>query len=117
MSDAQLMSRVDDFIDRDKRALGGGGTHGLSHRFREQIHGANGPGTPSWQNHEDQITGQQSGLRKCIAEYDRRVAAGTAMPPLRPDARPWSTKPPPAASDWVGPTPPPPPPPTGGGGS
>jgi hypothetical protein len=47
-----LAKEIDDLINRDKRLSNDGGTHGLKHRFREQINGKSGPRTESWEVHE-----------------------------------------------------------------
>jgi hypothetical protein len=95
---ARLLQEIMDFINRDKRALGGGGTHGLKHRFPEQINGANGPGTVSWNNHEQQIKDQQRGLEKRLRDFERN---GCGPPP--PGAWEWATRPVPKPAEWRGP--------------
>ena len=60
---AVLLAAINDFINRNKWDLGGG-LHGLKHRFPEQINGANGPGSVSWNNHEGEI-------KKCKKDYKK----------------------------------------------
>jgi len=95
-----LRKLIDALINRDKRQHGGGGTHGLQHRFREQINGANGPGTRSWQTHEDTIRNQQRGLRRRLQEWQNNHCG-----PPPPGAWNWATRPVPQASEWVDPNP------------
>lgn len=90
---------IEALVNRDKRQHGGGGTHGLVHRFREQINGANGPGTTIWQNHERAITNQQRGLRQRLQEYQRNRCG-----PPPPGAWGWATRPVPQPSEWVAPS-------------
>ena len=97
---AAILKKILELINRDKRANGGGGTHGLKHRFPEQINGRNGPGTTSWQNHENQIKGQQRGLEKQLKKYERN---GCGDPP--PGAWEWATRPVPKPSEWRQPAP------------
>lgn len=94
----ELLADINRFTDRDKHAEGGGGTHGLKHRFPEQVHGANGPGTKSWDNHEKTIKEQQGGLRQLLIEYETR---GCGEPP--PGAWKLASQPAPKAKDWKGP--------------
>ena len=94
----ELEEKIDELVNRDKKQHGGGGTHGLKHRFREQIAGANGPGTKSWDDHEAQIQGQQRGLRRKLT---RHQALGCGDPPK--DAHKWASKPAPSAKEWKGP--------------
>ncbi len=93
----ELRAKIEDMTNRDKHEEGGGGTHGLKHRFPEQIHGANGPGTKSWDDHDKTIKEQQSGLRSRLLEYEKE---GCGEPPA--DAWKWATKPAPKASEWKG---------------
>lgn len=94
----KLRKEIDDLINRDKRAAGNGGTHGLKHRFPEQINGQNGPGTRSWDTHEQTIKDQQRGLEKRLKDYDKN---GCGDPP--PGAWEWATRPVPKPSEWKGP--------------
>jgi len=94
----ELLDKILELINRDKRATGDGGTHGLKHRFPEQINGKNGPGTESWNNHEKTIKDQQKGLEKKLKEYEKK---GCGDPP--PGAWEWATRPVPAPSEWKGP--------------
>ncbi len=94
----KLLQEIVDFIDRNKRELGGGGTHGLKHRFREQIEGAQPPGSIGWNNHEQQIKDQQKGLRERLRNYDSK---GCGPPP--PPAWKWATEPVPKPVEWKGP--------------
>lgn len=98
---ARLAREIDEMINRDKRQCGGGGTHGLVHRFREQIQGANGPGTPSWSTHDEAIRNQQNGLRDRLDDFNRNHC-GTRVP-LPADAWRWATRPAPAPAEWLGP--------------
>lgn len=94
---ATLLQEILDFINRDKRQFGNGGIHGLKHRFPEQINGANGPGTQSWNNHEKTIEEQQRGLKKRLQDYEKNRCG-----PPPPGAWDWATRPVPAPSQWRG---------------
>ena len=74
LSDAALGDKVKELMYRDKRAPGssGGGTHGLVHRFDEQINGKMRPGSTGWATHEQQILDQQKSLRGYLNEMERR---------------------------------------------
>ncbi|MBS0126060.1 hypothetical protein KB874_18395 [Aestuariicoccus sp. KMU-90] len=91
---------IDELINRDKHAEGGGGTHGLRHRFGEQINGQNGPGTPSWDTHDQAIRNQQRGLRRRLEEWQQNNCG-----PPPPGAWQWATRPAPQPSEWVDPNP------------
>ncbi|EBA08384.1 hypothetical protein [Sagittula stellata] len=91
---------IEELVSRDKRLHGGGGTHGLEHRFREQINGQNGPGTSSWDTHDRAIRNQQRGLRRRLEEWE----ANRCGPPP-PGAWRWATRPAPQPSEWVNPNP------------
>lgn len=94
----QLRKKIDELINRNKRELGGGGTHGLRHRFEEQIHGKGGPGTTAWDNHEQEIKNQQKALRKKLREFDENSCGD---PPS--GAWNWATRPVPQPKQWVNP--------------
>lgn len=72
LSDGDLLQRIDDLMFRNKRLAGGGGTHGLIHRIREQILGAMRPGSPGWASHEAVIRQQQQALREALEELEKR---------------------------------------------
>ncbi|SPH19860.1 hypothetical protein ASD8599_00600 [Ascidiaceihabitans donghaensis] len=95
---AAIRKKIDEAINRDKRAMGDNKTHGLKHRFPEQIRGANGPGTQSWTNHHNQIVNQQKHLDKLLKELIKNRCG-----PPPPGARTWATRPAPKPSEWVGP--------------
>lgn len=92
-----LRKKIGELIHRNKREQGGDGTHGLIHRFPEQIDGQNGPGTTSWDNHEQEIKNQQKALRKKLREW-RKNRCG----PPPPGAWHWATRPVPRPSQWKG---------------
>jgi len=94
----KLRKEIDDLLYRNKRELGNGGTHGLVHRFAEQINGQNGPGTSSWQTHEDTIKNQQEALRKRLREWDKNNCGD---PP--PNAWQWASRPVPQTKEWKDP--------------
>ena len=96
---SQLLNEINDFVYRDKHLNNNGGTHGLIHRFKEQINGKNGPGTQSWVDHEQQICGQQKGLRCRLQAY---ASNGCGGPP--PNAWNYATKPVPTAKEWKNPS-------------
>jgi hypothetical protein len=93
-----LRQKIHELLYRDKRGAGNeGGTHGLIHRFKEQIGGANGPGTEKWRTHENAIKTQQRGLRDRLEEWDKNDCGD---PPTQ--AWHWATRPPPKPSEWTG---------------
>lgn len=89
---------------RDLRnKAGGSGTRGLISRFAQQVApGAQGPGTTSWINHENEIRQQQKTLQEHIDEYDGRGCGGSPGEGVPVDARRWATRPVPSASEWGG---------------
>ena len=89
---------IDRLINRDKRKCNNGGTHGLRHRFNEQINGRNGPGTQSWKTHEQEIKNQQKSLRDRLQEWND---SGCGSPPS--GAWKWATKPVPQPKQWKNP--------------
>jgi hypothetical protein len=96
---AQLRQDIDELINRNKHEHDGEGTHGLKHRFREQIWGKLPPGSEGWQTHDDQIRGHQNKLQRKIDEFDKKkchqdLPAGT---------RDWAAREPPREKDWRGP--------------
>ncbi|MEP3054532.1 hypothetical protein [Ascidiaceihabitans sp.] len=95
-----IRKKIDEYINRDKRAAGNGGTHGLVHRFREQINGASGPGTRGWDTHHKAITDQQRGLGKLLKKLEKNFCG-----PPPPGARNWAERPAPQPSEWVDPNP------------
>lgn len=105
----RLAREIDEMLNRDKRQTGNGGTHGLKHRFREQINGPNGPpgsgvGDPNvWDTHDKAIRDQQRGLRERLTEYIDNGCGGGGGTPIPADAWQWATKPPPRPQEWVRP--------------
>lgn len=93
-----LRQLIQDLVSRDKHQHGGGGTHGLQHRFREQINGRNGPGTPSWDTHDTTIRNQQRGLRRRLQEFEDNHCG-----PPPPGAWQWATRQAPQPSEWINP--------------
>lgn len=89
---------IETLVNRDKRLHGNSGTHGLAHRFREQIEGENGPGTRVWDTHDQQFRDQQRGLRRRLEEYQRNRCG-----PPPPGAWRWATRPAPQPQEWRGP--------------
>lgn len=104
-----LKDKINESINRDKRQNGDSGTHGLKHRFREQIEGS-GPQSPTdrgpsnefpngsnpWMRHESEIETQQKRLRQMLNDYNQNGCGS----PLPADAWEWATKPAPSESDW-----------------
>lgn len=105
----KLAREIDEMVNRDKRQGDGGGTHGLKHRFREQINGANGPpgsgvGDPSvWENHDKSIKEQQKGLRDRLNDFNKNNCGDKV--PIPEDAWEYATKPAPKPQEWVNPAP------------
>jgi hypothetical protein len=104
----QLAKEIDELVNRDKRQDCVGGRHGLKHRFREQIEGANGPpssgvgDTNVWNNHDEEIKNQQKGLRDRLNDFNKNNCGDRV--PVIDDAWEWATKPAPKPSEWKGPT-------------
>jgi hypothetical protein len=96
-----LAKQIDEFINRDKRQNGNQGTHGLKHRFREQIEGRNGPGTTAWDTHDEAIRNQQRGLRDRLNQFNKNNCGNKA--PIPKDAWQWATRPAPQPEEWTGP--------------
>jgi hypothetical protein len=94
---AEILAEIKELLWRNKHEHGGGGTHGLTHRFTEQINGKSGPGTESWRKHDRSIKTQQRGLRKRLEKWDFKNCGD---PP--PNAWYWATRPAPKASEWQG---------------
>ena len=94
----EIEQDIDRLINRDKRKCNNGGTHGLRHRFNEQINGRNGPGTQSWKTHEQEIKNQQKNLRDRLQEWND---SGCGSPPS--GAWKWATKPVPQPKQWKNP--------------
>ncbi len=95
----RIRAKINELISRNKREEGGGGTHGLEHRFPEQIHGKHGPGTDVWNNHEMQIKNQQKALQRKLEELTKNMCGD---PP--PGAWTWATRPVPSLKEWIDPT-------------
>jgi RHS repeat-associated protein len=72
LANHELAEKMQEFMYRDKRALGGGGTHGLVNRIREQILGKSRPGSIGWLTHETEILRQQDALRRTLLEWQAR---------------------------------------------
>lgn len=97
---ARLAREINEMIGRDKRQHNDCGTHGLVHRFREQINGANGPGTSEWLKHDEAIRNQQRGLRNRLDEFNRNNCGSKV--PVPQDAWQWATRPAPQPREWRG---------------
>jgi hypothetical protein len=103
----ELAKKIDEVVNRDKRQEGDGGRHGLKHRFREQIEGANGPpgsgvGDPAvWEEHDRVIRRQQQTLRDLLNEFNKNSCGDRV--PIPADAWEWATKPAPEPAQWKGP--------------
>jgi hypothetical protein len=97
----KLAKKINELINRDKHYCGDGGTHGLKHRFREQIEGKSGPGTEGWDIHDNTIKNQQRGLRNRLDDFNRNNCGSKV--PLPEGAWNWATRPAPQASEWKGP--------------
>lgn len=98
----RLGKEINDLINRDKRQHNNCGTHGLIHRFREQIQGANGPGTAVWSTHDETIRAQQRGLRNRLNDFNRNNCGSKVKIP--DDSWNWATRPAPKPEEWKGPT-------------
>ncbi|WP_089726423.1 hypothetical protein [Candidatus Thiosymbion oneisti] len=94
----KLRKKIDELINRNKRELGGGGTHGLKHRFAEQVNAPlnHGPGTPEWINHEGNIKGDQKALRRAL----ERFRDNHCGPPPN-GAGTWARRPVPTREQWL----------------
>ena len=95
---SDLLSKIWELVFRNKREFGNGGTHGLFHRFPEQINGRSGPGTDGWRTHDETIRNQQRGLGKRNNQYRDQ---GCGDPPAW--AIEWAAKPAPTPAEWKDP--------------
>ena len=72
ISESEINSIIDEIgrlAYRNKRILPpgeGGGTHGIVHRFREQITGRMRPPNPGWDTHQTAIKNQQRSLSRLL---------------------------------------------------
>jgi hypothetical protein len=110
-----ILDRIKELIGEGQTGKSPNGIRGLEERFSQQINGGslgpmgapNAPPLPSarnglnsWQNHNEQIKAQQKNLERHLDEYDDKCG-GDDPPPS--NAREWSRKPLPQASEWKGP--------------
>jgi len=83
----------------------GGGTQGLQQRFAQQVaKGAQGPGTPSWINHEKAIREQRESLSKHLEEHRRQGCGGGSGALIAAQAL--VDRPLPTAAEWEANNPP-----------
>ena len=78
------------------------GVRGLAERRHDQIYGANGPGTPGWNGHDQAITQIRNTLRRLLRDFNNNNC-----PDLTPIARPVTeiiNMPNPSPAEWKGPT-------------
>ena len=92
-----LAKKIDELINRNKKNHGNSGTHGLKHRYSEQITGNFGPGSTGWDNHEAQIKNQQKALTKALKKYEENNCGD---PPS--GSWSWATRPVPLPSEYRG---------------
>jgi len=84
----------------------GGGTQGLQQRFAQQVaKGAQGPGTPSWVNHEKAIKEQKKALEDHLEEH-RRQGCGGGSGVVITEARALVGRPLPTEAEWEANNPP-----------
>lgn len=97
---ARLAREINEMINRDKRQHNDCGTHGLVHRFREQITGTGGPGTDVWRTHDEAIRNQQRGLRNRLDDFNKNNCGSKV--PVPENAWQWATRPAPQPKEWQG---------------
>lgn len=69
----------------------------------DQIYGANGPGTPKWDTHDNEITKIKIQIAKLMDEYIKKKCGGPGgESPLGADAKYWINRPNPTPSEWKG---------------
>lgn len=95
-----LADKINELINAVRQNVRSG-TKGLKQRFDEQIHGTNGPGTPEWENHDNEITRQQRAVRDRLNDFNSQNCGDKV--PLPADAWEWATKPAPSPGQWVPP--------------
>lgn len=77
------------------------GTRGLKERIRDQIYGANGPGTTGWDGHNEAIETLKNGIRRLLQQF-----RDNNCPPLMPiprDVHETMNAPNPQPHEWKGP--------------
>lgn len=79
----QSAGEVKNNLYRNKRAEGGGGNHGYLNRMIEQMCGANGPGTPGWGTHIDELRGAQNRLRESYEPFQGEDGADPDCDPTQ----------------------------------
>lgn len=123
----ELLRKIKEHIDRDKHDHGGGGTHGLRHRWMEQAYGKFGPppgltgscgpqwrppqgatdvpwpwwdgvtGKVPWCTHDDQYRATQKSLNRLLKKFNDK----NCPQPLPADAYGWATRPAPKPSEHI----------------
>jgi RHS repeat-associated protein len=93
-----LLSKINKIVFGDPTTLKP--TKGLIQRFYEQIYGNDPPGTTSWTNHNDQISGRQKNLKQKMKEFNDNKCD----PPSNWKVFDyWANKPVPTKNDYKGP--------------
>jgi RHS repeat-associated protein len=93
-----LLSKINKIVFGDSTTLKP--TKGLIQRFYEQIYGNDPPGTTSWTNHNDQISGRQKNLKQKMKEFND----DKCDPPSNWKVFDyWANKPVPTKNDYKGP--------------
>lgn len=77
------------------------GVRGLKERIMDQVYGSNGPGSPSWQTHDDEITNNRDNIRKYVDEHRDR-GCGDRFP-ISQGVKDWLKVPNPKPQEWKGP--------------
>jgi len=96
-----LLEEIDRTLNGNKDA-GTAPERGLKERYFDQIHGAQGPGTTGWDNHEKAFLQRQVYLISLMTAYQTWCGGG---PPMPPGVWEWAYKPAPTPQQWKGPAP------------
>ena len=79
------------------------GTRGLVERVRDQIYGANGPGTPGWDGHDQAITSLKNGIKRLLRQF--RDNNCPDLLPIPRNVHDFVDRPNPQPHEWKGPQP------------
>ena len=72
----------------------------------DQIYGKNGPGTPKWDTHDNEITKVKNQIDDLMKDYIKNNCGGPGgANPIGVDAKQWINRPNPTPDEWKGPRP------------
>ena len=67
----EILKKINEYMNRNKKEIDGRGTHGLTHRFRELISALSNGDISRYKTHADEIRYQQVNLQKELNKYDK----------------------------------------------